>query len=159
MIEFRISALRSTKTREYLVRFLFGGAATVLAGVIAQHYGAALGGLFLAFPAIFPCSVTLIESHEKERKRRIGHDGTKRGRMAASLDAAGAILGAGGLVAFAALLWYFLPQHNAALVIAAATVVWLGVSIALWELRKNRVFGLRVWQRIGSRAGKQLSSR
>lgn len=159
MVEFRISALKATKPHEYLVRFLFGGAATVLAGIIAKNYGAALGGLFLAFPAIFPCSATLIESHEKQRKRRIGHDGTNRGRVAASLDAAGAILGAIGLVAFAALLWYFLPRHNAAVVIAAATVVWLGVSIALWKLRKYRVFGLRVWQRAGSHAAKQLSSR
>ncbi|HLJ77807.1 MAG TPA: DUF3147 family protein [Acidobacteriaceae bacterium] len=159
MVEFKISALKATKPREYLVRFLFGGAATVLAGVIAKHYGATLGGLFLAFPAIFPCSATLIESHEKERKQRIGHDGTNRGRMAASLDAAGAMLGACGLVAFAALLWYFLPHHNAALVIAAATAVWLVVSVALWELRKNRVFGLRVWQRMGSHAAKQLSNR
>lgn len=159
MVEFRISALKATKPHEYLVRFLFGGAATVLAGIIAKQYGAALGGLFLAFPAIFPCSATLIESHEKQRKRRIGHDGTNRGRVAASLDAAGAILGAMGLVAFAALLWNFLPRHNAALVIAAATAVWLGVSIALWKLRKSRVFGLRVWLRMGSHPAKQLSSR
>lgn len=159
MIEFRVSALKATKPHEYLVRFIFGGAATVLAGIIAKHYGATLGGLFLAFPAIFPASATLIESHEKDRKRRIGHDGTNRGRMAASLDAAGAMLGACGLVAFAALLWYFLQRHNAALVIAAATVVWLGVSIALWELRKNRVFGQRFWHRMGSHVPKQISSR
>lgn len=154
MVEFRMSALKTTKPREYLVRFAFGGAATVLAGVIASHYGAALGGLFLAFPAIFPCSATLIEAHEKERKVRIGSDGTKRGRMAASLDAAGAMLGAVGLVAFAALLWYFLPHYNAALVIAAATAVWLGISIGLWKLCKNRVFGLRVLQRMGSHAAR-----
>lgn len=159
MIEFRVSALKATKPHEYLVRFIFGGAATVLAGIIAKHYGATLGGLFLAFPAIFPASATLIESHEKDRKRRIGHDGTNRGRMAASLDAAGAMLGACGLVAFGALLWYFLQRHNAALVIAAATVVWLAVSIALWELRKNRVFGQRFWHRMGSHAPKQISSR
>ncbi|HEV2276762.1 MAG TPA: DUF3147 family protein [Acidobacteriaceae bacterium] len=159
MVEFRISALKSTKPHEYLVRFIFGGAATVLAGIIAKHYGPTVGGLFLAFPAIFPASATLVESHEKERKRRIGYDGTHRGRMAASLDAAGAMLGAFGLVAFAALLWYFLPRHNAALVIAAATVVWFGVSIALWKLRKNRAFGLRAWQRVASHGTKQLSRR
>lgn len=159
MVTFRVSALRATKPHEYLVRFIFGGAATVLAGIIAKNYGAALGGLFLAFPAIFPASATLVESHEKKRKQRMGYDGAHRGRMAASLDAAGAMLGAFGLVAFAALLWYFLPHHNATLVISAATVVWLIVSVALWKLRKNRVFGLRTWQRIGSHAAKQVSNR
>jgi hypothetical protein len=158
MVEFRISALKSTRPSEYLARFAFGGAATVLAGLIAKHYGAALGGLFLAFPAIFPCSATLVESHEKERKRRIGYDGTHRGRMAASLDAAGAALGAVGLVAFAALLWYLLPRYNAALVIAVATFVWVGVSIALWHLRRKRVFGLRTIQRASSHAARQLSN-
>ena len=157
MVEFRLSALKATRPREYLVRFAFGGAATVLAGIIAQHYGAALGGLFLAFPAIFPCSATLIESHEKQRKRRIGHDGANRGRMAASLDAAGAALGAVGLVAFAALLWYLLPRHNAALVIAAATFVWIAVSVTLWHLRRKRVFSFRIVQRTGSHATRQLS--
>ena len=49
MVEFRISALKSTRPSEYLARFLFGGAATVLAGLIAKHYGPAIGGLFLAF--------------------------------------------------------------------------------------------------------------
>ena len=159
MVEFRISALKSTRPSEYLARFAFGGAATVLAGLIAKHYGAALGGLFLAFPAIFPCSATLVESHEKERKRKIGYDGTHRGRMAASLDAAGAALGAVGLVAFAALLWYLLPRYNAALVIAAATFVWIGVSIALWHLRRKRVFGLRTMQRTSAHATRQLSNR
>lgn len=157
MVEFRLSALKSTRPHEYLVRFAFGGAATVLAGIIAKHYGAGLGGLFLAFPAIFPCSATLVESHEKERKRRIGHDGTNRGRTAASLDAAGAALGAFGLVAFAALLWYWLPRHNAALVIAAATFVWIAVSVALWHLRRKRVFGLRSVQRSSAHAARQLS--
>lgn len=40
---------------------------TALAGVIAKHYGPVIGGLFFAFPAIFPASATLIE---KTRNRR-----------------------------------------------------------------------------------------
>src|ERR1700689_3590132 len=94
----KLSALKETKPHQYLVRFLFGGAATVLAGLVAKHYGPGLGGLFLAFPAIFPASVTLIESHEKERKAETGHDGSQRGHMASSIDSAGAALGCVGLM-------------------------------------------------------------
>jgi hypothetical protein len=141
MVEIKLSALKETKPHQYLVRFLFGGAATLLAGLVAKHFGPAVGGLFLAFPAIFPASVTLIESHEKERKGKLGYDGTSRGRMAASIDAAGAALGCLGLTGFALVLWRLLPTQNPWLVIPVATIVWVVVSFALWELRKNRLFG------------------
>jgi len=36
---------------------------TVIAGLIAFRFGPVVGGLFLAFPAIFPASATLIERH------------------------------------------------------------------------------------------------
>jgi Protein of unknown function (DUF3147) len=65
------SALRETKWHEYAVRFLSGGLITVIAGIIAKHFGPVVGGLFLAFPAIFPASATLIEKHEKKRKRTV----------------------------------------------------------------------------------------
>ena len=38
--------------------FFFGGLITAVAGVIAQRFGPIIGGLFLAFPAIFPASAT-----------------------------------------------------------------------------------------------------
>jgi hypothetical protein len=141
VVEIKPSALRETKPHQYLVRFLFGGAATVLAGLVAKHYGPAIGGLFVAFPAIFPASVTLIESHEKERKGEMGHNGTQRGRIAASIDSAGAALGCVGLMGFAFILWQLLPDHNPWLVIPLATAVWIVISISLWELRKRRIFG------------------
>ena len=67
----RISALRQTKWHEYLFRFFIGGAATALAGLVAMRFGAGIGGLFLAFPVIFPASATLIYSHEKKKKSRL----------------------------------------------------------------------------------------
>lgn len=140
MIVIKTSALRETKPHEYLMRFLFGGAATVLAGVIAQHWGPGVGGLFLAFPAIFPATTTLIESHEKQHKAEIGSDATRRGRVAASIDSAGAALGACGLLGFALVLWLLLPGHNPWLVIPAALAVWILVSCALWEVRRYRHF-------------------
>jgi hypothetical protein len=144
LIEAKISSLKQTKPHEYLVRFVFGGAVTVLAGLVASHFGPSAGGLFLAFPAIFPATATLIEGHEKKRKEKIGHDGTNRGRMAASIDAAGAALGCVGLAGFALVLWLLLPKHNAWLILIAALAVWMILSVVLWEMRKERLFGLRL---------------
>ena len=143
MIEARLSAFKQSKPCEYLIRFVFGGAATVVAGLVAKHFGPGPGGLFLAFPAIFPATATLIESHEKQRMAKIGYDGTHRGRMAASIDAASAALGCVGLGGFAVALWLMLPSHNALLVLLVALAVWLILSVLLWEIRKSRLFRLR----------------
>jgi Protein of unknown function (DUF3147) len=137
-IEINWSSLKDTKPHEYAVRFLFGGLATVVAGLIARRYGPCIGGLFLSFPAIFPASATLIESHEKNRKAAIGSDGRSRGRMAASLDSSGASLGCVGLVAFAYLLWRWLDGHNAWLMISIASALWLSIAYLLWNLREHR---------------------
>jgi NAD(P)-dependent dehydrogenase (short-subunit alcohol dehydrogenase family) len=85
MIKVDLSSLRETKPHEYAMRFLFGGICTVLAGLVAKRFGPAVGGLFLAFPAIFPAGASLIEDHEKKRKAEYGLDGTVRGRLAASI--------------------------------------------------------------------------
>ena len=143
MVDAKPSSLKETKPHEYLVRFVFGGAATVLAGLVAKHFGPGAGGLFLAFPAIFPATATLIETHEKKRKAKIGHDGTNRGRIAASIDAGGAALGCVGLAGFASVLWLLLPQHNSAAILIAALAVWMILSITLWEVRRRRIFGIR----------------
>ena len=140
MIKMDFASLKETKPHEYALRFLFGGICTVLAGVIAKRYGPGFGGLFLAFPAIFPASASLIEGHEKERKAQRGFDGTKRGRLAASIDASGASLGCLGLIAFAFTLRIGLPQHKAFYILTVATVVWLGISTLVWAIHRNRLF-------------------
>jgi len=139
LITVNFSALKQTKPHEYAVRFLFGGACTAIAGWIAHRYGPAVGGLFLAFPAIFPASACLIESHERQRKAEAGIDGTSRGRAAASLDAAGASAGAIALSAFAAVVWLAIRQHEAALVIGTATLAWAILAVAIWLVRKSRL--------------------
>ena len=147
MVEAKLSALRGIKPHEWAMRFVFGGLCTVLAGLIAKHFGPAVGGLFLAFPAIFPAGASLIEAHEKEHKARIGFDGTMRGRAAASVDAAGAAVGCIGLAAFAMVVRYGLIRHNSYIVIGLAAAVWAAVSLALWRARKSamvrRAFGRR----------------
>jgi hypothetical protein len=67
-----VSALQDAKWRDYLVRFGFGGLITAATGMLANRYGPAVGGLFLAFPAILPASLTLVAQHERERKARRG---------------------------------------------------------------------------------------
>ena len=51
---------------------VLGGAMTVIAGLIAARFGAVIGGLFLAFPAILPATATLIERHVREGKEQKG---------------------------------------------------------------------------------------
>ena len=137
-IEFDVSALTRTRWYEYALRFFFGGAVTVAAGVIAKQYGPVFGGLFLAFPAIFPASATLVQKHEKEKKRKAGIIDHGRGRKAAALDARGAALGCVGLACFAAAIWRLLPEWNAAASFAAALAIWLAVALLGWRLSRLR---------------------
>ena len=104
------AAFGKTRWYEYAVRFLFGGAITVVAGILAKEFGPVFGGLFLAFPAIFPSSATLVEKHEKQRKLRAGVSAGHRGRDSAALDARGTALGCLGLAAFAVCVWKLLPR-------------------------------------------------
>ena len=135
-IQVDLSTLAQTQWHEYAVRFLFGGLITTLAGIIAKQLGPGIGGLFLAFPAIFPASATLIEKHEKEKKESLGLKGEARGRIAASIDAAGSSMGSIGLVVFALVVSQFISRGRAWIVLGGATVLWLGVSVAVWQIRK-----------------------
>ena len=136
--EFQSGALKQTKWHEYGVRFLFGGLITAVAGIIARKFGPSIGGVFLAFPAIFPASATLIENHVKQKKQRAGLDGTRRARGAASLDAAGAARGSLGLMAFALLVWWLIPDYRSYLVLAGSALAWFALSITVWRLRRLR---------------------
>jgi hypothetical protein len=132
------SALARTRWYEFAIRFIFGGAITVCAGILAKKYGPSVGGLFLAFPAIFPAATTLVEKHEREKKRKAGMEGDNRGRSAAALDAAGTAMGSVGLAAFAYVVYKGLPLTNAAIVLPVASFVWLLASFVIWKLRKIR---------------------
>jgi hypothetical protein len=131
------SALRRTKWYEYAIRFLFGGIITAITGLIAKKFGPQVGGIFLAFPAIFPATATLLEKHEKQKKQRKGLNGTKRGRLAAGVDAAGAAMGSGGLLVFALIVWNLLPGRSGSMVLAAATLAWVVVAISIWAAEEK----------------------
>jgi hypothetical protein len=133
-VSLNLAAFRQTTVLEYTLRFLFGGAVTATAGIIANRFGPGVGGLFLAFPAIFPATATLLEKHQKEKR---GPSGARRARNLVGLDAAGAACGGVGLIVFAVVVWLFLPRYGALEVLTGSCVAWLLVSFVIWRVRKT----------------------
>lgn len=114
------SGIRKTKPSSYVTRFVFGGAVTATAGLLGHYFGPAVSGLALAFPALLPASLTLVEQQE--------------GRARAADDAAGAVCGAVGLAAFAVVVWQGAPRMHVAATFALATLAWLAVAVLCWKL-------------------------
>jgi hypothetical protein len=114
---------------ELLIRFLFGGGIALVAAVSGMLFGPRFGGLFLAFPAVLPATLTLIEK--------------KEGTAKAWADASGGALGAVGLGAFAFTALRLLPT-NPVLALLLALVAWLLVSAGLYFL--FRVTGIFIRQ-------------
>jgi hypothetical protein len=115
-----------------MMRFVVGGIATVVPGIIANQFGAVIGGLFLAIPSILYASVTLIKKHETEKKERVGLPVGERARHAVALDTTGASLGGIGLVTFAVVVWCCLTAYGLAATLTMATIVWGLVSLITW---------------------------
>ena len=91
---------------------------TAMTGLIAHAWGPALGGLFLAFPAILPASLTLVARHE--------------GRAKAAREARGAVLGAVALGVFAVTSSVLALHASPVLTLAVATTAWIAVAVLLW---------------------------
>jgi len=119
-VRFDRGALRSVQPRDLAVRFAFGFGVSVVAGIATLAFGSRVGGLFLAFPAILPASLTLIQK--------------KEGRRQAEGNAVGAIIGAVALVAFALTAWTLFTHIPGAAVEAVALAAWFIVSILLYLL-------------------------
>ena len=77
----------TAKPSEIAIRFAFGAGIALVAAVVGAVLGPKAGGLFLAFPAVLPATLTLLEK--------------KEGTTKAWADASGGVLGAVGLAAFA----------------------------------------------------------
>jgi hypothetical protein len=125
-----LAKLSRVRPEDLAVRFGFGVAISLVAGIISLAFGATAGGMFLAFPAILPASLTLIEK--------------KEGPKAAIHDLDGAILGASALGAFALVASVGLRRFSAALVLPAALATWLGASLiayAVVELLRRWIEG------------------
>jgi Protein of unknown function (DUF3147) len=113
-------ALGQISSRELIVRFCLGAAVSVIAGIIAQAVGARFGGLFLAFPAILPASLTIVQ--EKEGTRR------------ADRDAIGAVLGACALVVFAVVAESTFTRLNPVVVLTTSLAGWIVACAILYGL-------------------------
>lgn len=111
-------ALHGLPLGDLLVRFGFGMAISAVAGVVSAVVGSEPGGILLAFPAILPATLTLVEKEESERQ-------------AEDLDV-GSILGAVALVPFAAVVWQFMGSAAAPGVLVAATAAWLATAVLLY---------------------------
>jgi len=123
-----VHAAGKSSRRELAVRFAFGFVVSVLVGLIALGGANRVAGLFLAFPAILPASLTLISRED--------------GREAAIGDAFGASLGGFGLCAFGATSYAMLGHVPVVVAELTALAVWLGVAIGGYAL-------VRVWLRRG----------
>ncbi len=113
-----LASVRKVPFRDIALRFAFGAAISAIAGIVSIVFGSRVGGVFLAFPAILPATLTLIEKE----------DSTKD----AEGDDVGAILGAAALILFAVIGWRFFPRLGGAVTLVIATVAWLAAAIALY---------------------------
>jgi hypothetical protein len=103
-------------------RAAFGAGVSVLAGLFGVFFGAKVGGLFLACPAILPATLTLIEKNE--------------GRKPAEDDEHGSIAGALGLVGFA-VTGALLVHRGVAIAMLGASVAWVAVSMGVYLLHET----------------------
>ena len=124
-VGFEWSKIRSVKPGELGVRFGFGALVALIAGSLSLIAGPVIGGLFLAFPAILPASLTLIEK--------------KEGLAKAWADTSGGVLGAIGMAGFALTAMLLLPW-NPVFALILALLVWAVISSGLYFL--FRVSGL-----------------
>jgi hypothetical protein len=63
--------------------------------------------------------------------------GAERGRQEASLEAAGASMGAAGLAAFGAVVYWGATRHSLWMVLPCAAAAWAAVSWTLWCARER----------------------
>ena len=134
-VTLRTKSLSENKPVDYLTRFFFGGVATAVVGWIAHRFGPVVGGLFLAFPALCPASLTLVAKHERQKKTDA--QGEERGREVAGVEAAGAALASIGLMGFAGIVAAGGDRFSVSIVLLTATVVWAAISGILWVIRQR----------------------
>ncbi len=117
-----LSKLKDVRPRDLGYRFLAGAVTSVVAGIVSLAITARVGGFFLAFPAILGASLTLIEEQEDSAEARE--------------DCRGAIMGAGAMAMFAAVVALTVEHMSGALALVLATAAWatgaLGGYLIAW---------------------------
>jgi hypothetical protein len=115
---FEVDRLRDIKVTELALRFAFGASASILASVAGLVFSPVVGGMFLAFPAILPATLTLLEKKDDTE--------------AAVHDVRGALLGSFGMIAFACVAAAAFTRWPAGIVLFGAAAAWLAVSMTLY---------------------------
>ncbi|HEY1421163.1 MAG TPA: DUF3147 family protein [Candidatus Dormibacteraeota bacterium] len=116
----RTREIRANRFTDYAIRFCFGAAISLVAGLIGLKFGPRVGGIFLGFPAVLPASLTLIQK--------------KSGKTDAAIDSEGAVLGSVALVAFAIFTWLVVVRLGVPLTLALALIVWVAVAVGLYAV-------------------------
>jgi hypothetical protein len=142
-LRLQTASLRETTAAEYAQRFVFGGVVTLAASLIADRWGPVIGGIFLAFPGIFPAAVSLVARHKLSREAEAGKQGLSSAARETSVEAAGASAGTWGLVAFALVVWKQSPKYSFPLVLLSAGFAWASISLFVWTVRDTH----RLWPR------------
>jgi nicotinamide-nucleotide amidase len=114
-----LGKLRSLQPREYLIRFAFGAAISAVAAGLTLGAGPHVGGLFLAFPAILPATLTLLEK--------------KDGLAQAVADIRGAVIGSIATIAFAIVAMVLLTR-SPFVALAAALLAWIWAGAILYRV-------------------------
>jgi hypothetical protein len=135
-VGFDWSKVGQVRPGELGIRFGFGAGIALIAAVAGAAFGPKVGGLFLAFPAILPASLTLIEK--------------KEGVTKAWSDASGGALGSVAMAAFALTIMLLL-RVNPVLALGLALIAWILVATGLYFLFRTSGLFLRQDQLFSSR--------
>ena len=103
---------------QLLLRFVLGATLSLTAAIVSLVLGPLAGGVFLAFPAILPATLTLLERD--------------KGTVAAVGDARGALAGALGLVVFALTVVILGHRTSAAITLLTALSAWIVASLLFY---------------------------
>jgi PncC family amidohydrolase len=112
-----LKKIRTINPRDYALRFAFGALISACAAILTLKFGPKFGGLFLAFPAILPATLTLLEK--------------KDGLAQAVSDMRGAAIGSLGLIAFAVVA-LMLIKRNPGVALLAALAAWALVGVTVY---------------------------
>jgi phosphotransferase system glucose/maltose/N-acetylglucosamine-specific IIC component len=119
--------LHDVRARDLLIRFAFGAATSIVAGIVTLLFGPRAGGVLLAFPALLAASLTLIEEEESPEDARE--------------DARGAVLGAVALTVFAVVVALTVTRVLPGLALLFASLAWLvvavGAYLTVWGRRRG----------------------
>ena len=118
--------LRDVRWRDIGIRFAFGVAISMIAATLGLLLHVRLGGMFLAFPAILPATITLISDKED--------------REQATRNVQGAIAGGVGLVAFAVIGAATVAHWEPFFALLVALGGWVIAAVAAYLLLDLTLF-------------------